>query len=111
MRYKLRELLENAIPGPLAVCLSPASAQALAVCPATAPVAGPRWLLKGADGTVVAFVKASTERDAAVAKLLAHAYNHFPELLEVADEALHDCRGNRVRLKAALAAANAVDTL
>ena len=95
----VRELFENAVPAPLVV-------QAATTTSGT----GPRWFIKGgADRSiVVASLKAFDEQDEADARLLAHAYNHFPALLKASEDMLHGYAGARARMRTAVDAAREV---
>ena len=95
----VRELFENAVPAPLVV-------QAATTTSGTSP----RWFIKGgADRSiVVASLKAFDEQDEADARLLAHAYNHFPALLKAAEQLLAGHAGAKSKLARAVKAAQKV---
>lgn len=101
----VRELFENAVPRPLVVRPALRDEKIEAAKRTT-----PRWFIRGGadESIVVASLKAFDEQDEADARLLVHAYNHFPDLLKAAAEMVDGYAGARTRLKAAVMAARKV---
>ena len=97
---KLEELFEHAVPRPVVVRSAP---------PAEGR-SGLRWVIKGGadESILVASLKAFDEHDEADARLLAHAYNHFPVLLEAAEALLAGHAGSKSKLARAVKAAQKV---
>ena len=103
---ELQELFENAVERPLVVRPGRQDVK----IEATNRVM-PRWFIKGGgDASIlVASLKAFDEQDEADARLLAHAYNHFPALLEAAEQLLAGHAGAKSKLARAVKAAQKVN--